>query len=80
MYKPAYTQDEMKELFEWFEQHKEQLPNDLHYDNATYIPDLRRSVDSMVRCLKGKGINTSLAGQANILFTIRDLVAAALGL
>lgn len=72
MFKPSYSQEEMKELCEWFQQHKDELPKDMQLNNSTYIPDVARTVDAFLQALKGREINSRMAGLVAHLAAIRD--------
>lgn len=71
-YKTEYKEEEMQELFEWFEKHKEQLPKTLQIDDATSTSDLPRTVNSFIRLLKGLKLTPSNAGYVAHLMLIRQ--------
>ena len=44
--KNTYTEEEIEELKKWFE--SQQLPEELALDKATYIPNLRDTLDRLL--------------------------------
>lgn len=72
LFKPEYKAEEMQELFDWFERHKEQLPKTLQIDDATATRDLPRTVNSYIRLLKNIRLTVSNAGYAAHLMLIRE--------
>lgn len=63
-YKKNYTEQELKECYDWFEQHQAQFPASLDMEGGIHIPDLHRTVDSLVHKLRkqadGHGIYNGL--------------------
>ena len=48
--KNTYTEEEIEELKKWFE--SQQLPGELALDKATYIPNLRDTLDRLLEQAK----------------------------
>lgn len=47
-----YTNEEIEEIIEWF--NNRELPQSIQLDDATTIPDTRRTVDSLIVIAKEK--------------------------
>ena len=47
MTKKMYTSEEINELKNWFESHKEQWPKAMQIDKSTYTPDLAKTIDTL---------------------------------
>ena len=44
MFKKNYTPEDIKSIHDWFVAHKEQMPDTLQLDAATYYNDLKNTV------------------------------------
>ncbi|MCR4921881.1 MAG: hypothetical protein K5945_09315 [Bacteroidaceae bacterium] len=72
LFKPEYKEEEMQELFEWFEQRMDRLPKTMQIDEATSTSDLRRTVVSYIRLLRSMKLTISHSGYVAHLLLIRE--------
>ena len=54
-YKAVYTQEEVAELLEWFEQHSDRLPESMALGVEMNIPDVRKTVEAYSRMARVHG-------------------------
>lgn len=71
-YKKHYTDKELRSVVEWFEQNMERLPQSLHVDKATFVPDLSRTVRFYFDIAREHKDNPTYAAQISLLFKIRQ--------
>ena len=51
-FKKEYTEQEMNECFEWFEQNKNRLPRTLELGDDMKVPDVPATVERMIHILR----------------------------
>lgn len=79
-YKKRYTPEEIKEVAEWFKNHKEQMPQSLDVDKATHIPNFPSTVNSYIDIAQAHMDNATYSGQIYLLFKMRDVMKEACGI
>ena len=70
-YKAVYTQEEVAELLEWFEQHSDHLPESMALGVEMNIPDVRKTVEAYIRMARVHGEDRSFSGPIYTLMRIR---------
>lgn len=70
-YKKHYTDKELRDVVGWFEQNMDRLPQSLHVDKATFLPDLGRTVRFYFDIARDHKDNPTYAAQIFLLFKIR---------
>ncbi|MDY6298127.1 MAG: hypothetical protein SPL50_07600 [Alloprevotella sp.] len=78
-YKAEYSEDEVRELLDWAEQHLDELPVSLELGKEIRIPDVRRTVASLHDMAKSHGTDRSFSGQVYTLMRIREAVTGKRG-
>lgn len=68
--KNTYTEEEIEELKKWFE--SQQLPEELALDKATYIPNLRDTLDRLLEQANLYCGNPKMQGCIILLERIRE--------
>lgn len=69
-YKTNYTQDELNELFKWFETHK--YENQINLGQGINVIDVKLCVLSSINQIKTHPDNVTFSGLAFKLFKLRD--------
>lgn len=72
MFKPHYDEMECQELFEWFEQRMDRLPEKLKILECMSTDNLKKTVAAYLRLLKSGRRNVVMCGYMAQLFTIRE--------
>ena len=72
LYKPEYSDEEVRELTEWFEARMDRLPASLRIDKATYAEDLPRTVKAYSKLLKSIQVKVAHSGYMAHLLLIRE--------
>lgn len=72
-FKNAYAREEVEACFEWFEQHRGELPAELTLSRSMHIPDLPACVDAFIHKLRPQMENKKIyAGQFAVLLMIKE--------
>ena len=75
-YKRNFTDEETDDLIAWMEKNMEQLPESLQYNQATSIPDLKKTVSDYIDLVRQHRNDPAFNGQIYHLFVMRDLLIA----
>lgn len=75
-YKRHFTDEETDELIAWMEKNMEQLPESLQYNQATFIPDLKKTASDYIDLVRQHRNDPAFNGQIYHLFVMRDLLIA----
>ncbi len=75
-FKQKYTKEELEQLFDWFAEHREQLPETLVYDKAVTIPHLADSLRLFEGVLRTFGTLPSYRGMVFMCFRIKEMLEA----
>lgn len=59
-FKKEYTEQEMTECFEWFEQNKDRLPHTLEVGNDMKLSNVPATVERMVHILRKRALGRSI--------------------
>lgn len=70
-YKSIFSKEELKELTDWFKERKDKLPETLQVDEATFVKDLRQTVDYYLRLVELYHDKRAFSGQLYLLERIR---------
>jgi len=74
-FKPSYTQEEIEECFQWFEQHMDQLPATLHSIKSMRFNDLPATVARIIKVLRPRmKLGRTFNGEFALLLQIREKV------
>lgn len=71
MYKKNYTKEDIQGIHDWFEAHKDQLPDQLQLDAATFYTDLKDTVATYFEVFDLFGSNQTFSGQYHQLWLIK---------
>ena len=71
MFKKNYTPEDIKSIHDWFEAHKEQMPDTLQLDAATYYKNLKSTVKTYFEVFDLYGSNPTFSGQYHQLWLIK---------
>ena len=71
-YKSIFSKEELKELTDWFKERKDKLPETLQVDDATFVKDLRQTVEYYLRLVELSHDNRTVSGQLYRLDRIRN--------
>ena len=71
-YKSIFSKEELKELTDWFKERKDKLPETLQVDDATFVKDLRQTVDYYLRLVELYHDKRAFSGQLYLLERIRN--------
>lgn len=71
MFKKNYTPEDIKSIHNWFEAHKEQMPDTLQLDAATYYKNLKNTVKTYFEVFDLYGSNPTFSGQYHQLWLIK---------
>lgn len=66
-----YTDEELDNLIKWFD--GRELPESMHLDKATFIPDTRKAVESLIIIAKEKRVPT-FQPTIEKLFRIKEII------
>ena len=74
-FKKEYTEQEMSECFEWFEQNKDRLPRTLEVGGDMKLSDVPATVQRMIRILQKRAKNHTIYSGffANLLFIRHEI-------
>ena len=75
-FKKHFSDDELKQLVGWFEEHMERLPDSLQLDRATFIKDLKHTVKLYFDVVKLHKDNPTYSGQIYLLYQIKACLEA----
>ena len=70
-YKSIFSKEELNELTDWFNERKDKLPETLQVDDATFVKDLRQTVDYYLRLVELYHDKRAFSGQLYFLERIR---------
>lgn len=73
-YKAQHTEEEFEEVIEWFKARLDRLPKDLWMNQATYIPELRVTVERYFDFVHAHHADKRFCGQLNHLFNMREVL------
>lgn len=59
-FKKEYTEQEMNECFEWFEQNKDRLPRTLEIGNDMKMSNVPATVERMIHILRKRAQNRNI--------------------
>lgn len=71
IYKKDYDETFRDEQLKWFEERMDNLPESLQIDAATYTPNLKLTVKSLVQTLRKNTPGRTFSGYMATLFRIR---------
>lgn len=72
MFKNSYSDQEYAELFAWFKERMDRLPQSLQIIDCASTDDLRMTVTSYIRLISNSKQNISNSGYTAQLLTIRE--------
>lgn len=70
-YKSIFSKEELKELTDWFKERQDKLPETLQVDDATFVRDLRLTVEFYLRLVELYQDKSAFSGQLYLLERIR---------
>ena len=70
-YNSIFPKEELKELSDLFKERKDKLPETLQVDDATFVKDLRQTVDYYLRLVELHHDKRAFSGQLYLLERIR---------
>lgn len=73
-YKRKYTDEEINGLIAWMEKNMEKLPESLQFNQATFIPDLKKTVTNYIDLVKQHKNDPAFNGQVYQFFVMRELL------
>ena len=73
-YKKQYTQEELDNLVAWFKEHMDELPQSLYIDKATYVKDLKYTVQLYFDIVRDLAEIPCYSGQIRHLFLMKEAV------
>ena len=71
-YRPDYDEAFRDEQLKWFEERIERLPQSLQINDATYSPNLKVTVDGLMRTLRCNKSSITFSGYMETLLQIRE--------
>lgn len=71
-FKPEFTNDEVKELIEWFASRIEKLPMAMQLNRSSHTDNLPHTVRRMIGVITEKGSSPTFSGYISHLFLIRE--------
>lgn len=74
-YKRHYTDEELKELMDWFDSHWDILPESIYMDKATYIKDFKHTLRLHYDIINQLKDNPTYSAQIYQVFKMRDVAA-----
>ena len=75
-YKKLYTEEEIKELAQWFEARYDRLPASVRIDEATFIPDLRKTAPLLIDMMLYQQEKPAFMGEIHQIFRLRERLIA----
>ncbi|MCG2650731.1 hypothetical protein JJE64_04845 [Alloprevotella tannerae] len=75
-YKKLYTEEEIKELAQWFEARYDRLPSSVRIDEATFIPDLRKTAPLLIDMMLYQQEKPAFMGEIHQIFRLRERLIA----
>lgn len=79
-YKQLFSKDEIDAVVEWFNNHKDQMPESLQVDKATYLPDFPRTVNNYIDIAHVHYQNPTYSGQIFFLFKLQEAMKKECGI
>lgn len=73
-YKKHFTDSELSALVAWFKERMDALPQSLHVDKATFIPDLKHTVRLYFDIVAQHKDNPTYAAQIYLLYKIQKVL------
>ncbi len=73
-YKALHTEEEFADVTTWFRERLDRLPKSLRVDQATYIPDLRKTVERYFDFIAQHRGHRRFGGQLDHLFRMRHIL------
>lgn len=73
-YKKHFTDEELRELLDWFEKNKDILPESLYLDKATFIKDFKHTLRLYYDIVHEHKDNPTYSGQIYQLFKARKVI------
>ena len=70
-YKSIFSKEELNELTDWFKERLDALPESLQVDDATFVRDLRQTVEYYLRLVELYHDKRTFSGQLYLLERIR---------
>lgn len=74
--KSIHSQDDIKEIAEWFAARRDRLPQTLQLNKATRLPDLPHTVNLLLDLANAQRGNATFDNEVNLLFEIRNRLLA----
>lgn len=71
-YKKVYDPKEIQELIEWFEKHKDKLPESIYINKGTFVKDVRRTAAMFKDIAEKVGDKKSYGGHIRQFFILRE--------
>lgn len=71
-FKKQYTSEELAEVIQWLNEHREQFPESLQLRPEIHISSLSTAVDGFIKIAEVHSGNPNFGGQILWLFEIRD--------
>lgn len=71
-YKKYYTPEEMKALADWFTRHRDELPQEMMFDQATKITDVPFFISTLFQVYAKNGEDRAFSGQFYQLFLLKQ--------
>lgn len=69
--KQVYTLEELDELKNWFESHKDIIPNDMQIDRSAYTPNLKNTINALIEQAYICYENPKMQGSIRLLESIK---------
>jgi hypothetical protein len=76
-YKKNYTDEEIKELLNWYNKHEKELTGPFEMNEYTHFTELKNALPAIFATLKRGGDNSTFSGQIHQYFILRDALIKA---
>lgn len=73
-YKAQHTEEEFQDVIEWFQQRMDTLPKEVWMNKATFIPNLKVTVERYIDFIHTHHADARFGGQLHHLFILRDVL------
>ena len=73
-YKRKFTDEEIDDLLAWMKKNLKQMPKSLQFNEATFIPDLKKTVENYLDLVRQHRDDPAFNGQVYQFFVMRDLL------
>lgn len=71
-YKKIYAPEELADVVSWAKKNMHRLPESLQLDKATFIPDLKTTMETYIEICEMHHLNPTYGAQIRHIFMMRD--------